>query len=149
MKLKSAILAVMDRGTPEGESRYSWTMDFTARRAKAREEMAPHLAEVEKLKLRIIEQKEQLKSLKKKKVAPKKLNALQDSIKTLEKSARETQAKADAIDAAVYDLKAVNPNAVTKIDTRTPSQIIESIEAQGNIVSAALAKLKTLLVEPN
>ena len=149
MKLKSAILAVMDRGTPEGESRYSWTMDFTARRAKAREEMAPHLAEVEKLKLRIIEQKEQLKSLKKKKVAPKKLNALQDTIKTLEKSARETQAKADAIDAAVYDLKAVNPNAVTKIDTRTPSQIIESIEAQGNIVSAALEKLKTLLVEPN
>ena len=29
------------RGRPEGESRYSWTVDFAVRRAKAREEMAP------------------------------------------------------------------------------------------------------------
>ena len=29
------------RGTAAAESRYSWTMDFAARRAKAREEMQP------------------------------------------------------------------------------------------------------------
>ncbi|MFH2067561.1 MAG: N-6 DNA methylase [Pseudomonadota bacterium] len=137
------------RGTIKGESRYSWTVDFANRRAKAREEMEPYLAEVERLRLRIVEQKEQLKALKKEKASPKKISALNDTIKTLEKTARETQSKADAIDAAVYDLKAVNPNAITKIDTRTPAQIIESIEAQGNIVSAALAKLKTLLAESN
>lgn len=34
-----------------GESDFSWTVDFAARRAKAREEMAPHLAEVERLKI--------------------------------------------------------------------------------------------------
>jgi len=124
-------------------------VDFTASRARARKEMGPHLAEVEKLRLRIVEQKEQLKALKKEKAAPKKLNALQDTIKTLEKSAREIQAKAGAIDAAVYDLKAVNPNAVIKVDTRMPSEIIGSIEEQGRIVSEALAKLKTLLVESN
>jgi type I restriction enzyme M protein len=135
------------RGTKRGESRYSWTVDFTARRAKAREEMAPHLADVEKLKLQIVEQKEQLKALKKEKAADKKISALVDSIKTLEKSAREAQAKADAIDAAVYDLKAVNPNAIAKVDTRTPVEIIKSIETQGKIVSTALAKLKTLLAQ--
>lgn len=43
------------RGTKGSESRYSWTVDFTARRAKARKEMKPHLAEMEKVKLRIIE----------------------------------------------------------------------------------------------
>jgi hypothetical protein len=31
-----------------------------------------------------------------------------------------TEAKANAIDAAVFDLKAVNPNAVIEIDTRPP-----------------------------
>lgn len=137
------------RGTKKGESRYSWTMNFTARRAMAREEMAPHLAEVEKLKLRIVEKKEQLKALKKEKAGPKKLSALKDTIKVLEKSAREAQAKADAIDAAIYDLKAVNPNAVIKVDTRTPTEIIGSIEEQGMIVTVALTKLKTLLAEAN
>lgn len=42
------------RGTPEGESDFSWTVDVNARRAKAREEMTPHLAEVEKQKLEAI-----------------------------------------------------------------------------------------------
>ena len=57
--------------------------------------------------------------------------------------------KANAIDVAVFDLKAVNPNAVVNVDTRMPEEIIKSIEAQGKIVSTALAKLKTLLAEPN
>jgi len=41
----------------------------------------------------------------------------------------------------------VNPNVTAKVDTRTPQEIIESIEAQGEIVSSALEKLKTLLAE--
>jgi type I restriction enzyme M protein len=49
----------------------------------------------------------------------------------------------------VYDLKAVNPNIVAKVDTRTPGQIIHSIEAQGKIVAKALEKLKALLAEAN
>jgi type I restriction enzyme M protein len=109
--------------------------------------MAPHLAEVEKLKLDIIEHKEQLKVLKKEKAADETISTLTETIKALEKSARDAQAKADAIDAAVYDLKAVNPNIVAKVDTRTPEQIIHSIEAQGRIVAEALEKLKTLLID--
>ena len=61
--------------------------------------------------------------------------------------ARDALAKAAAIDAAVYDLKAVNPNAVANTDTRTPAEIIASIETQGEIVSAALSNLKKLLSE--
>ncbi len=137
------------RGKSQAESAYSWTIDFTARRAKAREEMAPHLAEVEKLKLDIIEHKEQLKVLKKEKAADETISTLTETIRDLEKSARDAQAKAAAIDAAVYDLKAVNPNIVAKVDTRTPEQIIHSIEAQGKIITKALEKLKALLAEVN
>jgi type I restriction enzyme M protein len=61
------------------------------------------------------------------------------------KSARDAQSRTDAIDAAVFDLKAVNPNVVAKVDARTPAEIIENIAAQGRIVSSALDKLKSLM----
>jgi type I restriction enzyme M protein len=133
------------RGEPGGDSSYSWTIDFTARRAKAREQMAPHESEVEKLKAQIVEHKEKLKDLKKTKASEEEINALNEIIKTTEKAAREAQAKADAIDAAVYDLKAVNPNNNAKADNRTPVEIIASIEEQGKIVTAALDRLKGMI----
>jgi type I restriction enzyme M protein len=34
---------LQQRGKPEGDSRYSWTVDFAARRAQARTEMRPLL----------------------------------------------------------------------------------------------------------
>jgi type I restriction enzyme M protein len=43
------------------------------------------------------------------------------------------------------DLKAVNPNAKSTEDTRTPEELIEIIEAQGREVAAAIADLKSLL----
>lgn len=49
----------------------------------------------------------------------------------------------------MFDLKAANPNAVVKVDPLTPTEIIENIEEQGRIVTAALTKLKTLLAEPD
>ncbi len=137
------------RGTPEGESRYSWTVDFAARRAKAREEMQPHLDEAETIKTRVVDLKETLKARKKERAEPSAIEALEQEIKAREKAARDALAKAVAIDAAVFDLKAVNPNAVAKTDPRTPAEIIASIEAQGEIVSAALSNLKKLLAEPD
>ena len=62
-----------------------------------------------------------------------------------DKAARELETKAANIDAAVFDLKAVNPNAVTVLDDRTPEQIIANIAANGLIVSGALAKLSALM----
>lgn len=111
--------------------------------------MQPYLDEAETIKAQVVTLKEQLKIRKKEKAASSVITELEQKIKAQEKMAREALVKANAIDAAVFDLKAVNPNAIAKLDTRTPKEIIENIEAQGKIVTAALAKLKTLLAEPN
>jgi len=133
------------RGTSEGESRYSWTVDFAARRAKARVEMQPLLDEAAGIKADVVDLKERLKRLKKEKANPEKLNVLDGQIRKKEKAAKDLETKAADIDAAVFDLKAVNPYAVAKMDDRTLQEIIENIERQGRIVSEALARLTTLL----
>lgn len=68
-------------------------------------------------------------------------------IREKEKAGKDLETKAVDIDAAVFDLKAVNPNVVAKVDTRTLREIIGNIQAQGEIVSAALGRLKVLLSE--
>jgi type I restriction enzyme M protein len=47
------------------------------------------------------------------------------------------------IEAKNYDLKAVNPNAKSDEDTRTPEELLDFIEARGNEVTEALRKLRT------
>jgi type I restriction enzyme M protein len=133
------------RGAPEGESRYSWTTDFAARRAKAREEIRPLLDEAKAIREKIVSQREELRRRKKDKADDDKIAKLEANIREKEKAERELTAQADAIDAATFDLKAVNPNAVTQTDDRTPGEIIASIEAQAAIVRAALARLNTLM----
>lgn len=130
--------------TPEAESDFSWTMDFAARCAKAREEMAPHLLEVEKLKNETVVLKDKLAALKKTKADSEKLKAVQDALVAVEKAMREAQAKADAIDAAVYDLKAVNPRVRVERDTRTVPQILDSIASQNQVLCQALERLRSL-----
>ena len=46
------------------------------------------------------------------------------------------------IEARGYDLKAVNPNAKSKEDTRTPEELLDLIEAKGREVAEALAELR-------
>ncbi len=111
-------------------------MDFAARRAQARKEMQPHLDETERIKVHLVTLKERLKAFKKDKAEISDIEALEQQIKEQEKAARDFQTKADAIDAAVFDLKAVNPNVVAKVDIRTPAEIIENIAAQDRIVSS-------------
>lgn len=132
-------------GKPEGASRYSWTVDFTDRRAKAREEMQPLRDKVADIKAAVVSLKEGLKRLKKDKADEKQIEALEADIRAQEKAARDLEVEAATIDAAVFDLKAVNPNAVTMVDERTSSEIIESITAHGRIVAEALLRLNTLM----
>ncbi len=133
------------RGKAEGAGRYSWTVDFAARRATARAEMQPLLDEASKVKATVIDLKERLKRLKKDKASDSKLSAVDAQIRENERAAHELEVKASDIDAAVFDLKAVNPTVVTNLDTRTPQEIMGNIETQGRIVSEALAKLSALM----
>jgi type I restriction enzyme M protein len=133
------------RGTPAAESRYSWTVDFAARRRQARDDMKPHVADAEAAKAEVVFLKEKLKALKASNPKDKKIEEIETNIGEKEKAAREAQSKADAIDAAVFDLKAVNPNAIVKVDTRTPQEVIQSIEEQGKIAAKALETLRGLL----
>ena len=120
-------------------------MDFAARRAKAREEMQPLLDGAGKLKAEVVDLKERLKRFKKDKAADEVLNGLDAQIREKDKAARDLESQAAAIDAAVFDLKAVNPNAVTMVDQRRPDEIIVNIEEQGRIVAQALGRLRALM----
>jgi type I restriction enzyme M protein len=81
------------------------------------------------------------------KTSPEKLAALEEKWKVVDREARETLAKAVTIEDAAYDLKAVNPNRVTKEDKRTPAQLLEFIAAKGLEADATLSKLRTLIAE--
>ena len=51
----------------------------------------------------------------------------------------------DEIERRGYDHKAVNPNAKSTADTRTPEELLEIIESKGREVSEAIAVLRGLL----
>jgi hypothetical protein len=89
--------------------------------------------------------KEKLKALKAVNSNDKKIEVLEARIQEQDKDAREAEAKADALDVAVFDLKAVNPNAVVRIDARTPEEVILSIGDQVEIAAQALKTLRALL----
>jgi type I restriction enzyme M protein len=54
----------------------------------------------------------------------------------------------DEIEARRFDLKAVNPNAKSTEDTRTPEELLDIIDAKGREVAAAIAELRRLLAHP-
>lgn len=132
-----------------GDSRWSWTVDFAARRAKARDEMQPLLDQAHQARAEAVELKERLRGLKREKEPGAELReliaALEERIGEREKTSRDIEGQAAAIDAAVFDLKAVNPHAVAVVDERTPAQIIASIGMQGQAVANALDRLRALL----
>ncbi|HIF5970911.1 TPA: N-6 DNA methylase [Vibrio parahaemolyticus] len=136
---------LQNHGKPEGDSRYSWTVDFSDRRAKAREEMQPLLEEAAVIKAEVIDLKEQHKQLKKDKAEKAALDAVNEQIVQKQKAAKALETKASDIDAATFDLKAVNPYAVIEQDTRTPAEIISSIKEKEAVIANALKKLEGLL----
>jgi len=134
-------------GAPEADSDFSWTVDFAARRAKAREDMRSFVEEMEKLTEALLPLKENLKALKKNKADKQQILATEEAIKAREKAFREAQTAAGDIDAAVYDLKAVNSNARAVSDTRTVPDIIDGIERQGRIVAQAMENLRAMIAD--
>ena len=48
------------------------------------------------------------------------------------------------IEARNFDLKAVNPNVKSEVETRTPAELMDLIEAKGAEIAAALAELRQI-----
>ena len=66
-----------------------------------------------------------------------KIELAKSRLKETVREAREAESKALAIENAVYDLKAVNPNRVVQEDTRTPLEILQAIEEKGKEADSA------------
>jgi type I restriction enzyme M protein len=126
------------------DSERSWTVGITARRAEAKQQAAPFRAEAEKLNTQIAETREEIKRWKASDdgAAPEIVAELQSSVNALGVRVRESNAKAQSIEDAAFDLKAVNPNVKSIEDTRTPDQLLDFIEAKGREVTEALAALR-------
>lgn len=124
-------------------SERSWTVDLAARKDKASEDAKPFK---ETSQIRTDEAKavkERIDELKKAKPRdPDAIEVAEGEMKALLRAAREATAKAEAIANAVFDLKAVNPNRKSNVDTRTPSELLDLIEVQGKEIAEVLAVLR-------
>ena len=128
------------------DSDRSWTVDLTARKAKAAADAQPFKDLAREKSTEADAKRERLAELKKAKPRDEAaIAAVDGEIAALVKESREATARAEAIENAVYDLKAVNPNRKTEVDTRTPAELVQIIEAKGSELNLALATLKGLL----
>ena len=124
------------------ESEKSWTVDLVQRRKDAFKESAPLRKQAESKSRQADAIKVQLMALAKNRTDDYK--ALESQEKELRRDARELINRAQAIDNAVYDLKAVNPNSIVEEDTRTPEDLLNIIEQKGREVAEALSALRGL-----
>jgi len=127
-----------------GDSDKSWTVDLVARRATAAKKSAPLKKEADKLEKQATEIKEEIAQLKKDgQRGGDKITKAECQCAELSTQIRELRNKVEAIENAVYDLKAVNPNTDTTGDTRTPAELLDTIEARAQEIAVALARLRS------
>ena len=91
----------------------------------------------------------EIKAKRKAKAAQDQIEVLERNRKAILKAANESRSKAEDIEAAAYDLKAVNPNHKSNEDTRTSAELLDFIEAKGREADAALARLRSLVGRSN
>jgi type I restriction enzyme M protein len=132
------------------DSERSWTIDFSTRLQSALAEAQPfreRAAEFNALANRL---DDELVALRKKDPLPREeIEKAKLRWKEALREGREADAKAATIENAVYDLKAVNPHRIVEEDTRTPLEIIQTIEEKDKEATAALSRLQELLVGDN
>ncbi len=126
------------------DSERSWTIDIQARRQDAKRQATPLREKAQPRTAEATQIRTQIKELKKQNTPASraKIDELSITVSTLETEARELTNKAQAIEDAVYDLKAVNPNVKSVEDTRTPDELLDFIELKGQEVAKALAVLR-------
>lgn len=114
------------------DSAKSWTVVFTARRRKAADDARPFRQTAADMKVAADMLRDSLSELEKAKPKDEaKIEAAQCDLDAATRAAREAAAKAQTIEDAVYDLKAVNPNKKADVDARTPGQLLDLIESKG------------------
>ena len=124
-------------------SQLAWTVDIQERKKAAAGEARPFKNESNKKRQEAEQWKEKRKELKKTKPRDEDAIAMvEEKIKALTKESKAAAARAKEIEDAVYDLKAVNPNNKPKVDTRTPDELLNIIEAKGKEIAEALAVLR-------
>lgn len=96
---------------------------------------------IERWKERLAE----LKKLPRKQRDEQAITEADEQVKILTREARTLTAKAEDTENTVYDLKAVNPNKKPVADTRTPQELIDTIEAKGREIEEALLELRATL----
>jgi type I restriction enzyme M protein len=126
-----------------GDSELSWTVDMDARKQTAAEQARPLKEKATAKGQQAAQWSQRVADLKK--ARPRDDQAIEDAeakVKELTRESRDLAGKAKEIEDAVYDLKAVNPNKKPNVDTRTPEELMNIIEARGKEVAAALATLR-------
>ncbi len=123
------------------ESEKSWTVDLPQRKKDALKESAPLYKQADSKSRQADAIKVQLMAMKKG-MGDYKVLEIQEG--ELRRDTRELKNRAQAIDDAVYDLKAVNPNSIIEEDTRTPEDLLNIIEQKGREVAEALSALRGL-----
>ncbi len=127
------------------DSEKSWTVDFTARRRTATANAQPFRQTERDKKAEAEDARDRLAALKKARPRNEKaITRAEEHLAALTREARDAANRAQSIEDAVYDLKAVNPNKRTEMDSRTPAEILDLIEAKGREVSEALAVLRAM-----
>jgi type I restriction enzyme M protein len=127
------------------DSERSWTLDFTARRENARRRAEPLKQKSRELETKALRLRDEAKRIKKDSSETRaRADELLDQAAELESEAREQKSKAESIENAVYDLKAVNPNAKDTADKRTPAELIAFIYEKSKDVEAALSRLSNI-----
>lgn len=125
-----------------GDSERSWTVDIAARRQQAKTDADAIRAQAVKPAAELAMLEDELKAAKKAKRPEPELAALKERAGVLAREVNELNGKAQAAEDAAFDLKAVNPNAKSTADTRTPGELLEFIASKGKEVEAALAELR-------
>ncbi|MFM6423792.1 hypothetical protein, partial [Planktothrix sp.] len=123
----------------------SWTVDFAQRKREAKAKSDPLKQEADQLNQKIKQLRESLKEMKKTdQEETEQYQAIEEMIKELDKEVRELLAKAKAIDDAVYNLKATNPNAPDRTDKRTPEELMTIIEESQKEILVGLEALRMI-----
>ena len=126
-----------------GESGLSWTVDMDARKQAAVEQARPLKEQATAKGQQAAQWSQRVADLKKiKQRDDQAIEEAEAKVKELTRESRDLAGKAKEIEDAVYDLKAGNPNKKPKVDTRTPEELMNIIEAKGKEVAAALATLR-------